>query len=505
MSKSPLHEFLNRKPETPEQVAAWVKLFLGFDIHRTVRCTCDPAHTSQLDFISDAFLNVYSSCVYMAARNGGKSYAAAIVDILDAHFKPGIKIAVAAFQRNQSDFIYDYIVKFIGEFRNNAGMQLCKIGKDEIVFTNGSVIRFYSGAKSKANVKGDHPNVLQIDEGDLFSQSQFDGIANSLEAGGKYPRRLDVLSTNYTVSGEGVILRQIEKYEEFNKGKPDSLKARKVYRTCLLDVLEKCDDRYECYDEKTKKHCDLWMYCKAKAKKGEGFYKVESALEMMGDQSRQTLESQMLLLRPTSENSYFYNWSVKNVCDPEVEMDGSPDLKIMVYDFGGARCPHACLILQKKGGVLTVLDEYTGMGRLEDLAGRVRAKYPDCAEYECFVDPSGTRRERTANSTSCVQALRAMGFRVRLTKAFNRSETFELVFNLIDPADNKPKLLVNKRCKQLLHQIQAAEHMMVKGTIQREPRNDILPDDLLDCLRMAVAWTNAKYRPWKTQKRVDFF
>ena len=210
------------RPTTREQVAAWVELFTGFRLHATVRCSTQDAdagtpHASQLDYVSDAFLGVYSSAVVMAARNAGKSYAAAILCLLDAWHKPKVKIAVCAFIRQQADYIYTYLVDFLATFKSRIGRSHWKVTKDAIEFANGSEIRFFSGGKSQANVKGFHPDVLVVDECDQFTAEMFDGIANCLEASSEH-RRFDCLSTNYKVSGDGVVLRQIKKYEEWNKG-----------------------------------------------------------------------------------------------------------------------------------------------------------------------------------------------------------------------------------------------------------------------------------------------
>jgi len=491
-----LRDFAHVKPTTREQIVAWVDAFLGFKIHSTVRCDhVDPdtgrPHQTQLDYIAGGFLNEFSSCVFMAARNAGKSYAAAILCLLDCWFKSGIKIAVAAFQRNQSDYIYVYLCKFLETFGQKIGEKLWKISKDEIAFHNGSSVRFFSGGKSQAGIKGYHPNILIVDEGDLFSQEQFDGIANALEAGGDFQRRFDVLSTNYTVSGEGVVLKQIERLEEFNKSRNPHLLPCRVFRVCLLDILVKCDDRFQCNDPVTGKNCPLFRYCQGKAKNGDGFYKIESAFETMRDSSLQVFESQMLLLRPSSEFSYFHNFSVaRNVVDPEVPYNPAL-LTFLACDPGGSRCPHAALLVQKDKatGIYTVIDEFLGMGLIEGFIDRIKAAYPRLVQdADVFYDPAGARPQNTTGSTSYAQALRKAGFFPRC-KQLKRRQTFELIYALIEPATGPAKLRVNKRCKNLIAQIQAAEHEVKRGKPTPEPSNEIQPDDLLDCLRYVVGWT----------------
>ena len=206
-----VQQALTTKPLTREKIAAWIKYFISFDVHQTVRCTHiegDQPHNSQLDYIESAFLNLHSSCVVMAARNAGKSYAAAIVILLECWFKPGIRCCVAAYQRNQSDFIYTYLIDFIAKFEARIGQRVIAAGgkralggntnaqghqygpngrggtgKDVITFLNGSSVSFYSGGKSKTGVKGFHPHSLFIDECDLFTAEQFDGLRTRPDAG----------------------------------------------------------------------------------------------------------------------------------------------------------------------------------------------------------------------------------------------------------------------------------------------------------------------------------
>ena len=486
-----LSHYVNQAPTSKEQIKAWVEVFTGFSIHDTVRCIDhDPEtghpHTSQLDYVAGGFLGEYSSCVYMAARNAGKSYAASILCLMDMWFKPGVKIAVAAFQRNQSDYIYEYLVKFIEVFEAKIGKKIAEITKDDISFTNGSSAKFFSGGKSQAGIKGYHPNILIVDEGDLFSAEQFDGIANALEAGGTFQRRFDVLSTNYTVSGAGVILRQIERYELYNKKLLTGVKPCRVFRTCLLDILVECDDRFHCDT------CPVFKYCKGRAKEGTGFYKIESALETMRDSSLPTFESQMLLLRPSSEFTYFENFSAVNIVD-DIQLDSQKEW-FVDFDFGGSRCPHAAVIVMRdvpKGRedipTYYVVDEFLGMGLLENLIGQIKAKYPKILDAQCFCDPAGNRREQNVGAQSTVQTLRKAGFFPRF-RQLKRRQTFELLYKLISPATGATKLLIAKRCKNLIAQIQAAEHSVVKGKPTTEPA-DITPDDLLDCLRTCVGNT----------------
>jgi len=495
------------KPQTRIQIKDWVSYFLSFNLHDHVICK---EHNSQLDYIESGFLNLHSSCVFIASRNAGKSYGAAVLCLLDCHFKPGINVAVAAFQRSQSDYIYEYVCEFLTNLAKRINcdvIDIAKIDKDNIFFNNGSRISLFSGAKSQANIKGCHPNILIIDEADLFSSAQFDGIANALEAGGKFQRRLDILSTNYTVAGEGVVLKQIERYDEFNKNKMEGVLPCKVFRVCLLDILEKCSANLLCFNEQTKKPCPLWGYCKGKAKEGQGFYKITSAMETMRDSSRQVFESQMLLLRPSSESAYFGDFDlIKNVSDPDLELN--PNFYTFIsFDFGGGKCPNFALVMQKdkKTGIYYVIDEFSIMGNLDLLIQRIKFKYPNSTEFDCFCDPKGNAGDGVKGNITNVESLRKHGYHPRWQK-FGRDSSAQEVARLISPADGIPRLKVNKRCQILQDEIFSAECKLDQRHKPTAFLADKGKDDALDNLRYIVSWTiKPNYSPKQRGCQARFF
>lgn len=173
------------------------------------------------------------------------------------------------------------------------------------------------------------------------------------------------------------MLRQIQRCEEFNKTRPATLKPHRVFKINIIDVLEKCDDRYQCSS------CQLFKYCRGKAKDGDGYITVEHGLQTLFSSSRQKFESEMLLMRPSSDFTYFINWDrTKNILDDERTFDPTLDT-FAIFDFGAGRCPHASLLVQAmppetKGGPRTyyVLDEWTEEGSLERLVQRMAGVHP---------------------------------------------------------------------------------------------------------------------------------
>ena len=283
------------------------------------------------------------------------------------------------------------------------------------------------------------------------------------------------------------------------------MKPCRVYKVCLLDILERCPDQFKCFDEATGQHCPLWKWCKGRAKSGQGFYKVSSALETQRDSSRPTFESQMLLLRPSSEHSYFPSFSTATHVRDEIVYDPRLDTHMGV-DLGGSRCPHTAVLAQRTAeGVYMVFDEFSAMGNVEHLLARVKGRYPDCTDWHCYIDPKGLgKADNYAGALSYAAVFRREGFHPQ-ARQYKRKETFDWLARLIEPASGPTKFLVAKRCQGLIRQIQAAEHVVVRGHMVDEPA-DGRDDDLLDALRFIIGFTYGRKSFGKASRNsITFF
>lgn len=446
----------------------------------------------------------------MACRGAGKSYSAAISILLDSFHKPGIKSAVAGFILKQSNYVYQYCVDFLSVLQQKIGKKeaekLWNISKGAIRFANGSIVAFFSGGKSIASLKGFRADVIYVDEGDLFSLEQFDGIANAKQSNGKWPFRFDVLSTNYTTDGDGVVLTQIQRYEEFNANRHPALLPCRVFRTCLLDVLAKCDDRFQCNDLVRRCNCELWDFCKGKAKEKEGFIQIPDAIATTLTNSRPTFEAQMLLLRPLSQHTYFHTFTQKNVLEKDRPIDPSLPLFI-TFDFGGGRAEHCAIVSQKtRDGTYYVVYEKFSAGHLEPMIDCIKQDIPNILSADCFYDPAGNRKDHIKDAKSHRDVLVKAGFRPRC-RQFKRRPTFEALHTLIQPASGPPKFYLNPSCKRSIGEIQAARHQIIRGKIIPEPEDmgDRGGDEALDCIRMTIGWTKDNYAFGQRHSSVIFY
>ncbi len=495
-----VQEYALEKPQTPEQVQIWVREFFGFDLHTCVRCTppkdmspqeaveAGLPHQNQLDYVCSCFLKQHSGSLLTGSRGGGKSQCIAVVSMLFALFYPGIFVLDSAFTQDMADEVYFKSCAFMQHYKNVTGIVPHPNGqnKNTWIFKNGSKIQFRTGF-GKTNVASLHPQVLFIDEVDKFKANQIATLEHSVVAGDAEDLKwtqVNCVSTSYSMSDESVVSTKIEAFNEFNRDKPEHMLPQKIFRICLLDILQTCDDRYQCYNEKTGKNCMLWDFCQGKAKdiKG-GYYPIDVAIKhISSDTSRQSFDAEMLLQQPIPTKAYFKSFGKQHIL--EVPLAFNPAAETFIaFDFGGIRCAHAAVIAQRDlAGVFYVIDEFESKGNFENLLYSIKSKYPGIERHSrCFYDPAGNKKDMMLGSKSYKDLIVAAGWAPRFA-ACKRQETFDLLQTLISPADGKEKFKINKSCRNLIKQIRSATR---KSDGKPE---DGAGDDLLDCLRYICYW-----------------
>lgn len=490
----------DKKPKNREQVKKVVKLWFDVDLIDKARCA---DHQSQLDYVADSFLGEYGSGVFIGTRGGGKSFLTAIVDILKALYIPGHKIAVTAFARGQSAEVEEkarVLLEKFNEITNTRGVWVTRNAKGGsqsfIEFATGSQIGFFAGARSPANIKAFHPHDIRVDEADLWPLAEIEKLEFALYDDGTHGTQIVYLSADYNKGNSASAINTlVTRLDNYNATRQPGLRPASIFRMCVLDTVQKCTDKFQCLNEGNKVPCALWPYCKGNLKRTDvqGHSSLAKALEEAGRSSKPQFEAQMLLIRQeVSEVSYFCDFSIAaNVNDPAVEYDTSKET-FLTFDFGGGRCEHAALLIQRdKAGVYTVVDEWLCAASIEVMAANIRGKYPQMEWKYCFADPNGAKKQKAQGAESYVDVLRRLGFPVktRANMPGSRREGFEKINAVIVPAEGKAtRLKINKRCVNLIKQVQAAEHKTHKGQLSNEPA-DITPDDLLDCLRYTMQWT----------------
>jgi hypothetical protein len=473
-------------PITRADLKNYIKVFLGIDVPDKRIC---PEHNSPMDYLWHSFtadrkfshedtksqknqiekascLGAFvakkqnADCVVWANRAGGKTELAAVATLLDCIFKPGCLVRILGGSGEQSGRMYEYLNGFLNRGFNEflAGPAL----KTKCRFTNGSSIEVLT--QSATSVRGQHIQKLRCDEVELFDEDVFSAAKFTTQSTDNIIATMETISTMHRPYG--LMQKIVSDAQKF--GTP-------IFKWCVWEVVEKCTDR-NC------SQCPLWSDCQGKAKKSEGYLKIDDCITQMRRASRAAFEAEMLCKRPSLENIVF------NEFDPAIHVksiDYDPNLPLYrSLDFGFVN-PFVCLWIQvDSDGVVRVIDEYVRTRATVDVhADEVKTRTP-CSEEKVaatFCDPAGSGAN-DVTGTSTIRELRALGIVTR----FRRSgilEGIELIRRAIRSGEGKSSLITSPKCPRLIEALQCY-HYPEDGARERElPLKDGIYDHPIDALR----------------------
>ena len=443
---------------TPDQLHAWVRLFVGLDVPRVAACD---GHDAPFDYLARAYFEPASDLVVWAPRGGGKTRLAAVATLLDLLHKPGTAVRVLGGSLEQSMKLWDYLLPDL----TRLGKGLFRGGREpretarRVRLTNGSDAAVLT--QSQRAVRGLRVQKLRCDEVELFDANVWEAAQLATRSKKGSGAAIEAASTHHRPGG--LMGRVI-----------DGAKARgtKVVRWCLMDVLARCEPEREC------KTCTLWDECRGRAKSNtSGFVSVADAITMKGRVSKETWESEMLCRRPSSRGCVFPDFDeARHVRRFEGEADGWA----IGVDFGYA-APFVALWVATCGEVVHVVDEYLVAGRtVPEHASAMLARPWRANRVLC--DPAGAAIVgQTGSSDAAV--LRKAGFRVQF-RASRIVEGLELIRRRLSPADgSEPRLLVDPRCKTLILAMRSYRYPDGGG---EKPLKDGVHDHPIDALRYAL-------------------
>jgi hypothetical protein len=273
-----------------DELADFVETYFGYKIPRTHVC---PEHTSPMAFLADQFFERIRTSVGFANRGGGKTIITAMLNVLDALFKPGVEIASAGAIMEQADRGYEYLRTFLFEEPLFLG-QLESSIKSETRFRNGSIVRVIAGTYHGLN--SPHPNKVRIDEIELMPWVVLqEGLQMSIEKKGY--KAQDTLTSTRKFQ-KGTMQRLLDAAKEKNI---------KVHSWCIFECLEKCErlcrkdpvygdcPAYETLD----KDGHTVPLCGGTAHVCSGWYKIEDFIKKVQLLDKDTWDTQWRNLRPS--------------------------------------------------------------------------------------------------------------------------------------------------------------------------------------------------------------
>ena len=444
------------RPRNRRELAVYCDVFCGMRVPGKKICT---NHDSPLDYLSESFLEVgvKNDLLVWANRGGGKTRLGAVASLLDCLFNANCDVRILGGSLYQSQQMYGYLREMAANGFANAFAGRVTAGGCR--FVNGSTVKVLT--QSQSSVRGNHVQRLRCDEVELFGDdvwqaAQFvpqsrDGMAGRLEAMSTMHMPYGLM--NDLVDGAG------------------SGNGFKMFRWCLMEVLEKCEGR-SC------SQCYLYEDCKGRAKECDGYFSIDDAISQKRRGSKRGWQSEMMCLKPGASDQVFDEFDVdRNVC--KVGYDAGAEL-YRSFDFGYSN-PLVCLLIQVKGDVVCVLDEHVMVRKtIAEHAAMIKKKWrwPVAGNY---CDPAG-KQVNDVTGSSVVEELAGYGIRCEC-RASRILEGIEMVRSFVLSGDDRVRLLIDPKCKRLVKAMQMLRYKKVDGCVSELPEKDGENDHLIDALR----------------------
>lgn len=465
-------------PHDRASLQVWLRSFLG--LRMPERAVCQ-GHCSPLDYLEHSFFERRGDRVVWACRGGGKTMLGAAATMLDLLFKPGIQIRILGGSLEQSDRMYGYLRgMFAGRFAGQLAEPPTRRG---LILRNGSRVEIL--AQSDRAVRGQRVQKLRCDEVELFVPEvweaaqlvtkSIDKTHNSIRTtpnGAEVPTVRGAIEVFSTMHRPGGLMQKIIA-ESPGAG-------RKVFAWCIWDVIEPCPHA-TCGD------CVLQGTCGGRAKKADGFVRIEDVIAMRSRVGRALWDREMLCLAPKFSDAVFEKfsralhvrpWAPCPACEAAI---AGVDFGIagafvwlwiaLTRDCAGRAVAHVVdeavvrnLALDRS---LTLVQQQDG---LERLGRRIEVVYCDVA---------GRQRNSHSGKTD-IKLLQEAGFVVR-SRAMGIADGLGLIESMLEPAAGLPRLYVDPRCARLIAALEG--YRRGKDDL---PIKDGVHDHLIDALRYGL-------------------
>ena len=371
--------------------------------------------------------------------------------------------------------MYEYFTGFVrGGFEQFLALPMLK---EKCVFKNSSSVEILP--QSSKSVRGRHIHKLRCDEVEFFDEQVFSAAKFITNSSADIIAGMEAASTMHRPYGRMQTL-----VAEAGKN------ATPIFKWCVWEVIEKCTDR-RC------SRCVLDDDCRGRAKKADGYLKIDDCIMQLKRTSRANFESEMLCRKPSLENVVFGDFN------PAVHIRGvGYEASLPLYraiDFGFVN-PFVCLWIQVDPfGVVRVIDEYQrSRCSIDAHAGQVMSRTP-CSEEQVaatFCDPAGAAAN-DVTGTSSVKELRSLGIRLRYRRS-GIIEGIELIRSKLKAGDGKSRFIISPKCQRLIEAMQCYHYPdFAESAASELPVKDGVYDHPIDALRYFFV----NYKTAKTNRR----
>lgn len=455
----------------PDALHAWLRERLGIIVPREPVVA---GHSAPFEYLCHAFFEEGPArdAIVWANRGGGKTFLGALATALDMAFKPGIEIRILAGSLEQAGRMHEHLVALFSR-EPFADLVEGRVTEKRIRLENGSRVELL--AASQASVRGTRVQKLRCDEVDLFEPRLWDAaqlVTRSAQCGDVFvPGSIECLSTMHQPFG--MMSRLVKEAQDG---------SRRLFTWGVVDVLERCPERYTCTS--LAGDCEMFEECagSAKVRADPGHIAIGDALAMKRRVSLPVWKAEMLSQEPRRSDCVFpeFDPKVHIVTEEPPEEEGS--IVVCGMDFG-FRAPTVILWAHlDESNVLTVIGER--VKRETVLETHVRAITEGALPVPLWVgvDPAGRQRSDQTGQSN-IQVLVSKGVHVR-ARPSRITEGLSLIGARLRPAAGPSTLRIHARCTELIDAMQKYHYPPEKPGVM-EPVKDG-PDHCVDALRYLV-------------------
>jgi hypothetical protein len=441
-------------PSNRTELAEYVQRTMHLSIPSKRIC---PGHSAPMDYLCHTFFGKGDAIVW-ANRGGGKTMLGAMATLLECVFKPGCEVRILGGSLEQSRRMYEHLTSFI---RHGFDSEVTgRITRSNCRFGNGSSVEILT--QSDRNVRGRHVQRLRCDEVELFDPDVLSAAKFITQSAEGIAASMEMFSTMHKPYG----LMHDEVMRAMAAG-------QQVFKWCLWEVIEKCVGR-SC------SQCPLAGDCQGRARDAEGYFPIDDAIQQMQRASRTAWESEMLCLRPNSDNAVFGDFDRSVHVRP---CDYDPNLPLYrTIDFGFVN-PFVCLWIQEANdGSVRVIDEYVrSRCSVEANVAAIKAATPGMPHRVAatFCDPAGSQTN-DVTGTSAVRELYALGITARCRRS-GILEGIELIRRALRDGRGKSRLVISSRCVRLIEALECYHY--ADSSSHEIPLKDGVYDHPIDALR----------------------
>ena len=369
-------------PQDDDELHAWIKAELNFDIPRVSVCE---GHDAPFTFLADLYFERIDAGLGVANRGGAKTLMVAILHWLNSKFKPGCESCTFGATEAQSLRCYAHLKGWIYDSEGERRPEIVSSLMRETVWKNASKVEVLPGTPQAVN--GPHPQKAHADEIEQMDDGTWRESRNmtvsKMLADGRMVRPQDIA----TSTRKGPNGRVQELIDEITRAIREGFKPpRKLYIWCIKETAaEQADCRMvNVFKRQTRLRelgrnplemcqCQLirkgeWEdgtprllshVCKGDFFRSRGWQPHVELAKQFKENDRETFECQQLCAKPEMRHHFMPTFSEQRNGIKSYRPDPANGPIFQSVDWGGTN-PHSVhwyQLLSYEIEVVTFLDE----------------------------------------------------------------------------------------------------------------------------------------------------